>query len=115
LMGDAAHTVHPQAGQGVNLGFLDVIALQSALHDALAQCQPIGDERVLKHYERARLHDASLVQASMDGFNWLFSNHSIPSGLRRLAQPFSQLSAINAFISAQGLYGRLTGLKVMKK
>jgi 2-polyprenylphenol 6-hydroxylase len=115
LMGDAAHTIHPQAGQGVNLGFLDVIALQSALHDALAHCQPIGDERVLKHYERARLHDASLVQASMDGFNWLFSNHSIPSGLRRLAQPFSQLSAINAFISAQGLYGRLTGLKVMKK
>jgi len=115
LMGDAAHTVHPQAGQGVNLGFLDVIALQSELKDALAHCQPIGDERVLRHYERARLHDASLVQASMDVFNWLFSNHPIPSGLRRLTQPLTQLPTMNALLSAQGLYGRLTGLKVMKR
>lgn len=110
LIGDAAHTVHPQAGQGVNLGFLDVIALQKTLQNAIEHCQPIGDERVLKHYERARKHDAALVQNSMDGLNWLFANQPIAKGLRQLAQPVSQLNSIKAIISAQGLYGRLTGL-----
>lgn len=110
LIGDAAHTLHPQAGQGVNLGFLDVIALQKTLQNAIERCQPIGDERVLKHYERARKHDATLVQNSMDGLNWLFANHHLAKGLRQLAKPVSQLKGIKAIISAQGLYGRLTGL-----
>lgn len=110
LIGDAAHTLHPQAGQGVNLGFLDVIALQKTLQNAIERCQPIGDERVLKHYERARRHDAALVQNSMDGLNWLFANQPIAKGLRQMAQPVSQLKGIKAIISAQGLYGRLTGL-----
>lgn len=110
LIGDAAHTLHPQAGQGVNLGFLDVIALQKTLQNAIERCQPIGDERVLKHYERARKHDAALVQNSMDGLNWLFANQPIAKGLRQLAQPVSQLNSVKAIVSAQGLYGRLTGL-----
>lgn len=110
LIGDAAHTLHPQAGQGVNLGFLDVIALQKTLQNAIERCQPIGDERVLKHYERARKHDAALVQNSMDGLNWLFANQPIAKGLRQLAQPVSQLHSVKAIVSAQGLYGRLTGL-----
>lgn len=110
LMGDAAHTLHPQAGQGVNLGFLDVIALQKTLQHALTHCQPIEDERVLKRYERARKHDASLVQNSMDGLNWLFANHPLPNGLRQLVRPFTKLSGVTALLSAQALYGRLTGL-----
>lgn len=110
LIGDAAHTLHPQAGQGVNLGFLDVIALQQTLKNALDHCQPIGDERVLRHYERARRHDASLVQNSMDSLNWLFSPSPLPNRLRQLAQPLTQLAGIKAIVSAQGLYGRLTGL-----
>lgn len=114
LMGDAAHTLHPQAGQGVNLGFLDVMALQQTLQNALSRCQPIGDERVLNHYERARLHDASLVQNSMDGLNWLFAHHPLPNRLRQLAQPLTKLTSIKALVSAQGLYGRLTGVKGLK-
>lgn len=110
LIGDAAHTLHPQAGQGVNLGFLDVIALQNTLQNALDRCQPIGDERALKHYERARQHDATLVQNTMDGLNWLFANQPLAKGLRRIGQPLNQLPGVKALLSAQGLYGRLTGL-----
>lgn len=110
LIGDAAHTLHPQAGQGVNLGFLDVIALQKTLKNALNHGQPIGDERVLRHYERARHHDASLIQNGMDGLNWLFAHRPLPNRLRQLAQPLTQLTGIKALVSAQGLYGRLTGL-----
>ncbi len=110
LIGDAAHTLHPQAGQGVNLGFLDVIALEQTLSNAMKYGQPIGDERVLKHYERARKHDATLVQNSMDSLNWLFADQPLAKGLRQLASPFTQWSGLKALVSAQGLYGRLTGL-----
>jgi 2-octaprenylphenol hydroxylase len=111
LIGDAAHTLHPQAGQGVNLGFLDVIALEQTLSNAKKYGQPIGDERLLKHYERARKHDAALIQNSMDGLNWLFADQPLAKGLRQLASPFTQWSGLKALVSAQGLYGRLTGLR----
>ncbi len=73
LIGDAAHTVHPLAGQGANLGFLDAIALAEVLRDALARdCDP-GSHAVLRRYERWRKGHNHLVQCGMDGFHWLFS------------------------------------------
>jgi 2-octaprenylphenol hydroxylase len=85
LIGDAAHTVHPLAGQGVNLGFLDAAALAQVLGEALAGGADVGDLAVLRRYERWRKGENLLMLAALDGFNRLFSNDSAPLGLLRRA------------------------------
>ncbi len=77
LVGDAAHTIHPQAGQGVNLGFLDVKALAEVLREARHAGGDWMAERVLKRYQRRRYADNLLVQRAMDGFDALFA-HDLP-------------------------------------
>ncbi len=72
LIGDAAHTIHPLAGQGVNLGFQDVGALVDQLQDALARNESIGDIRVLRRYQRARRFRNVKMTAMMEGFKRLF-------------------------------------------
>jgi 2-octaprenylphenol hydroxylase len=78
LIGDAAHAVHPLAGQGVNLGFLDAAALAAALDEAAHRRREIGGLWTLRRYERARRGDNALMLAAMDGFKRLFSN-SLPT------------------------------------
>lgn len=73
LVGDAAHQVHPLAGQGINLGFLDAAALCEAVADAIATGEDSGSARSLRRYEQQRLTDDTLVSWSMSGFNALFS------------------------------------------
>lgn len=74
LIGDAAHGIHPLAGQGVNLGYADAQALANLIQDASLSRQSISDVHTLKHYERQRrLHNAVTLQA-MTGFDQLFSN-----------------------------------------
>jgi 2-octaprenylphenol hydroxylase len=77
LVGDAAHTIHPQAGQGVNLGFLDVVALTNVLSEAKQAGMPWYAESVLRRYVRRRYADNVLVQRAMDGFDALFA-HDFP-------------------------------------
>lgn len=74
LIGDAAHAVHPLAGQGVNLGFLDAAQLADSLGEAQAQGRDIGGLWALRRYERARRGDNLRMLAAMDGFKRLFSN-----------------------------------------
>lgn len=74
LIGDAAHAVHPLAGQGVNLGFLDAAELAAALDQARDGGRDIGGLWALRHYERARRGDNMLMLAAMDGFKRMFSN-----------------------------------------
>jgi 2-octaprenyl-6-methoxyphenol hydroxylase len=83
LIGDAAHTIHPIAGQGFNLGLRDVAALEAALDEALALGLDLGGRSVLDAYEHARRFDNSLMIALTDGLNRLFSNTVAPVKLAR--------------------------------
>lgn len=73
LVGDAAHLVHPIAGQGLNLGLRDVAALTEVVTDAVRLGLDIGSSIVLSRYERWRRTDAALSAAAFDGLNRLFS------------------------------------------
>ncbi|MBX3702476.1 MAG: FAD-dependent monooxygenase [Steroidobacteraceae bacterium] len=84
LVGDAAHTVHPLAGQGINLAFLDAAALVDVLGDALAAGDDPGELRVLRRYERWRRAEALPAIALLDGLQRLFSGgDELKSRLRR--------------------------------
>ena len=74
LVGDAAHVVHPLAGQGANLGFMDAAALADVLGEADREGRDIGSTRVLRRYERWRKGDNLATLWTMDGFKQLFSN-----------------------------------------
>jgi 2-octaprenylphenol hydroxylase len=74
LVGDAAHTVHPLAGQGVNLGFLDAATLAEVLLEAAANQKNIGAHAVLRRYERWRKGDNLAMVSITGGFRYLFSN-----------------------------------------
>lgn len=73
LVGDAAHTIHPLAGQGVNLGFADVTALAAELERALQRGQSLGDAAVLARYQRRRKGENLAMMAAMEGFKRLFA------------------------------------------
>jgi 2-octaprenyl-6-methoxyphenol hydroxylase len=76
LVGDAAHGIHPIAGQGVNLGYRDVAVLAELLLDQHQLGGDLGAEDVLKHYQRWRRFDSMSMTASTDLLNRLFSNRS---------------------------------------
>jgi 2-octaprenylphenol hydroxylase len=84
LIGDAAHTVHPLAGQGINLAFLDAAALVDVLGDALEAGNDPGELRVLRRYERWRKAEALPAILLLDGLKRLFSGgDELKSRLRR--------------------------------
>lgn len=74
LVGDAAHGVHPIAGQGLNAGLRDVAALVDVLSDAKARGEDIASAAVLARYEQWRRFDTATLAAATDTFNKLFSN-----------------------------------------
>jgi 2-octaprenyl-6-methoxyphenol hydroxylase len=77
LIGDAAHTIHPIAGQGLNLGLKDAAALAETVLDAARLGLDFGRSDVLERYERWRRFDSLALAAATDGLNRLMSN-SIP-------------------------------------
>jgi 2-octaprenyl-6-methoxyphenol hydroxylase len=74
LAGDAAHGVHPIAGQGLNLGLRDIAALAEVITDAVRLGLDIGSLAVLERYERWRRLDSAISAATFDALNRLFSN-----------------------------------------
>ena len=75
LVGDAAHVVHPLAGQGMNLGLRDVTSLGDAIagRESFRDC---GDAAVLRRYERARKEDIGSMALTTDGLHKLFATSS---------------------------------------
>lgn len=73
LVGDAAHTIHPLAGQGVNLGFEDVAALVQILCEARDRAERLGSLQVLRRYQRRRMLSNLRMSAVMQGFRTLFT------------------------------------------
>lgn len=84
LVGDAAHVVHPLAGQGMNLGFGDVTRLLACVAEREAHRAP-GDERVLARYARGRAEDILLMQVATDGLARLFGSDFEPVRIARNA------------------------------
>ena len=83
LAGDAAHTINPLAGQGVNLGILDAAALIEVLIQANMNNEDIASESVLKRYQKARRTENQIMMAAMDAFYYGFSNKVLPLRILR--------------------------------
>jgi ubiquinone biosynthesis UbiH/UbiF/VisC/COQ6 family hydroxylase len=99
LVGDAAHGVHPLAGQGVNLGFRDAQALAAVLADREPGRDP-GDLPLLRRYERARREDVWATQFVTDGLARLFAtDHAVLARLRNAA-----LAAVNRVAPLKRLF-----------
>ena len=78
LIGDAAHVIHPLAGQGINLGFLDAAVLAEELGRARQAGLPVAEPAVLARYQRRRRADNLVMQNAMRGFKLLFERRELP-------------------------------------
>ncbi|MFT7235512.1 MAG: 2-octaprenylphenol hydroxylase [Methylophagaceae bacterium] len=76
LVGDAAHTIHPLAGQGVNIGFLDAATLAEVVIQAHQKGRKIGSLHTLNKYQRQRKGDNLTIQLTMDVFKRVFGSHN---------------------------------------
>lgn len=107
LVGDAAHTIHPLAGQGINLGFADVAVLAEELGRASGRQLDLGSALVLARYQRRRKTDNLVVAGAMESFVRLFDQpHPLVRWLRNAGMStFNQLSPIKRKIAriAMGL------------
>ncbi|WP_317932456.1 UbiH/UbiF/VisC/COQ6 family ubiquinone biosynthesis hydroxylase [Halioxenophilus sp. WMMB6] len=83
LVGDAAHSIHPLAGQGVNLGFLDAKTLAEELLRARERGITLADESILRRYQRRRKGHNLMTLAVMEGFKRLFGDDRLPLRLLR--------------------------------
>jgi len=78
LMGDAAHVVHPLAGQGMNLGLRDVACLRRVLRDARERGSDLGAAHVLRRYERERRSENTLAARGLDAIERVYGSSSTP-------------------------------------
>lgn len=114
LVGDAAHVIHPLAGQGVNLGFMDAAALCGVLARGVAEREDPGAARLLTRYEQERLTHDTLMSWTMSAFNEVFARGPGPAGW--MAARLLGLAGANATVRrafarrALGLAGEVPAL-----
>ena len=104
LAGDAAHTVHPLAGQGLNLGLADAAELAAVLHGR-EYWRGVGDEKLLRRYERARKADVLQMAAATDGLQQLFAQPGAPwQALRNWGMKgFERSGPLKAWVARQAM------------
>jgi 2-polyprenyl-6-methoxyphenol hydroxylase-like FAD-dependent oxidoreductase len=110
LVGDAAHTVHPLAGLGLNLGLEDAQALARGLNGRAGQGFGAGLTRALRAYERERQLAVQMVGTACDGLQWLFAH---PSPLARWARNqglscFDRLDVLKQWTMARATHLEMT-------
>jgi ubiquinone biosynthesis UbiH/UbiF/VisC/COQ6 family hydroxylase len=107
LAGDAAHTVHPLAGQGLNLGLADAEALAQVLHER-EPWRSVGDVRLLRRYERSRKAAAMAMGVATDGLQQLFARPGEPWTLLRNSgmRAFEYSGPLKRWVARQAM-GRL--------
>ena len=114
IVGNAAHTLHPIAGQGFNLGIRDVAALAEVVQEAHRDGLDIGSQQVLQQYHRWRHKDQQVVALATDGLVRLFSNPLRPVKLARnlgmLALDGLPMVRHQLALGAMGVNGRLPRL-----
>lgn len=105
LVGDAAHSIHPLAGLGANLGFQDVLTLTKELQRAYARDIPFGHQAVVSRYQRQRRVDNDLTLKAMAFFKTAFGDHGLMiNGFRNLGlKVFSELSPLKKMVAKQAL------------
>lgn len=107
LIGDAAHTIHPLAGQGVNIGFQDVVCLTELIKQLIAKGRDYSLIENLRPFERERKTENLIMQNAMSGFKHLFANQSMPVTLIR---NFAMTALNNFSMAKQGIIKKAMGL-----
>jgi len=114
IVGDAAHRIHPLAGQGANLGLLDVACLAEVILQAKDRGRDIGAFSVLRKYERWRKGENSTMMMTMEGFKYLFENRTAAiSWLRNVGMDvFDSMKPVKHSVMkrAMGLSGDLPAI-----
>lgn len=121
LVGDAAHTIHPLAGQGLNLGIADVRSLSQTLRSALGAGADVGSYNALKGYARDRYWENQKMLSAVDHLHWLYAGTPVPlsqqadGGKQQRERDGLFRTAAKEVVGRGTVWARSTGLEVINE